>query len=83
LPQNDSLRYIEVLNLGHNSKKVLKSNDLIINLSPKVYELNEVVVIAKQNTQELVLGKQKKRNILIFYYYFKSIIIIIVVMSIS
>ncbi|CAM3559775.1 carboxypeptidase-like regulatory domain-containing protein [Flavobacterium gelidilacus] len=62
LPKKDSLQYIQISNLGYNSKTVLKSNSLIINISPKVYELNEVVVIGKLNTQELTLGVLKKER---------------------
>lgn len=57
LPQKDSLNIIHVSNLGYFDKKISKSSDLIIKITPKTYELNEVVVIGKLNTQELVLGE--------------------------
>ncbi|WP_339889622.1 carboxypeptidase-like regulatory domain-containing protein [uncultured Flavobacterium sp.] len=60
LPQKDSLNIIHVSNLGYFDKKISKNSNLIIKLAPKTYELNEVVVIGKLNTQELVLGELKK-----------------------
>lgn len=60
LPQKDSLSIIHVSNLGYFDKKTSKTSNLIIKLAPKTYELNEVVVVGKLNTQELVLGELKK-----------------------
>jgi hypothetical protein len=60
LPQKDSLNLIHFSNLGYFDKKIFKTSNLIIKLAPKTYELNEVVVIGKLNTQELVLGELKK-----------------------
>ncbi len=63
LPKNDVIQNIQISNLGYNSKTILKRNDLIISLSPKTYELKEVVVEAKQNTKQIELGKLKTGNV--------------------
>lgn len=60
LLENDTIQYLEITNLGYNSKRVLKSDAITIKLSQKVYELNEIIVSAKKNNSEITVGEIRK-----------------------
>jgi hypothetical protein len=60
LPKNDSLNFIRVLNLGYFDRKTLKKPNLIVKLSPKTYELNDVIVTDKRYNEELIIGEINK-----------------------
>jgi len=60
LPLKDSLNIIHVSNLGYFDKKISKSSNLIINLAPKTYELNEVIVTDKKGNEEIIIGEINK-----------------------
>jgi hypothetical protein len=62
LPKNDTIKHIQITNLGYNSKTVLTNNELTLKLSPSIYQLNEIVVIRKQNNKQIIIGDLKKKG---------------------
>lgn len=62
LPKIDSLKVIQVSNLGFETKLISVQNEMKIVLSPEIYELNEVIIEKPTFKNQIVLGKLEFGN---------------------
>lgn len=62
LPKIDSLKFIQVSNLGFETKIISVQNEMSIVLSPEIYELNEVIIEKPTFKNQIALGKLEFKN---------------------
>jgi len=62
LPKIDSLKVVQVSNLGFETKLISVQNEMKIVLSPEIYELNEVIIEKPTFKNQIVLGRLEFSN---------------------